>query len=315
MNLISRSNWTDAVTLITAALINAEYNLPYNVLNGGSTDYNVLHKYSGALAAMTVEQLNAGDIAHFRQSGANKNKVNANGQWVNLLTTGTAPLKTPSITLVNNLNVDLLDGIQSSQFLRNTVAGNVLSILTLLASASGENLKFDLNANTLTVKRSSDDFVICTISAINTAPVIAFPTGVSLRVVDAPTVTADVIRKTEKDANKVLLINYKTKITLTGAFHFAHWICPIGSKYTLDEFHGVTETAPGSNQVLTLFKNGVSQAGQTITFQAGDVFRVRSRTGIALSVAEGDRLSIRCSASAGTPPDATGCSITYKFTH
>ncbi len=82
---------------------------------------------SDATSLLDINQTGAGAITRFRQGGSNKVVIANDGQIQSSVAGGTAPFTVASTTLVSNLNADLLDGLNSSVFVRNDTAGQTIT--------------------------------------------------------------------------------------------------------------------------------------------------------------------------------------------
>jgi|SRR4030095_3206947 len=104
--------------IVDADDLNEEFNQLVNILNGTSNDKDAIIKLSSAtLAALLLNQQNSsGPVQIWQLNGTDKIKINNLAQLESLLSTGTAPLVVASTTKVNNLNADLLDGLDSAAF-------------------------------------------------------------------------------------------------------------------------------------------------------------------------------------------------------
>lgn len=123
MSLLARLFNFQASTPAVADDVDAELNQILNAINGTSTDKNLVTRYSHASdPPYAFDQLGAGLIAVWRQGGADKAKVNNSGQietvhqFKSTLVTGTKPIEVVSTTKCDNLNADLLDGLDSAAF-------------------------------------------------------------------------------------------------------------------------------------------------------------------------------------------------------
>lgn len=86
-------------------------------LKGGTTGIKLLFKTSDASdPPLECDQVGAGPLAEWKQNGTLKASIANTGQIVSAVTTGTAPLSIASATKVDNLNADLLDGLNSDAF-------------------------------------------------------------------------------------------------------------------------------------------------------------------------------------------------------
>src|SRR5262245_5308918 len=112
MGLLARITDFVAGTAIVSNTVDQEFNQLVNVLNGTSTDKNLLVKLTDAgNPPLKVDQLGSGTIQEWSQRGVLRASLNHAGQFVSALSTGTAPFSITSTTQVNNLNPDRVGGI------------------------------------------------------------------------------------------------------------------------------------------------------------------------------------------------------------
>lgn len=108
-----------ANTTIASDEVNRELNQIINLFNGITKDVTpTIISTETSDPVLSVNQNGAGPIAQFNTNTV-KAELLANGQIKSYVPVGTAPLlfDVPSGILVTNLNVDLLDGLDSSAFL------------------------------------------------------------------------------------------------------------------------------------------------------------------------------------------------------
>jgi hypothetical protein len=134
MSLLARLHNFVGGTPAIADEVDEDFDQLVNALNGTSTGKNLVTRYSNATEApYAFDQLGVGLISEWRQSGATKAKVNNNGsfetiqQFISTVVTGTAPLVVASTTKVTNLNADLLDGLDQSNFVRDPGGNGLVS--------------------------------------------------------------------------------------------------------------------------------------------------------------------------------------------
>jgi hypothetical protein len=126
MAVLTRINNFAPGSLIVSQQVDDEFDQLVNILSGVSTNKNVVIKFSdGATPPLVADMLGAGPIQQWKNNGAEQARVNNDGsfrttrQFISTLTTGTKPIDVASTTVCTNLNADLLDGINGSQFVRN----------------------------------------------------------------------------------------------------------------------------------------------------------------------------------------------------
>jgi hypothetical protein len=112
--------------------------------SSGSDTFSITSGSGGSTTLMLVQ--NNGNVGIGTTSPAQKLDVagNISGvQFISTATTGTAPLVINSTTVVNNLNADMVDGLQATQFLRSdidtTYNGTTLTIKGDLIVEGGYN--------------------------------------------------------------------------------------------------------------------------------------------------------------------------------
>jgi hypothetical protein len=104
-------------TPAVADQVDDEYNQIINALNGTSTDKNLVTRYSHATdPPYAFDQLGAGLLAQWKQSGVEKARINNDGSF-----------QTTSTTLAVNFNADLLDGFHQSSFVRDPGGNGLVS--------------------------------------------------------------------------------------------------------------------------------------------------------------------------------------------
>jgi hypothetical protein len=113
----------------------------------------------GSIASPTDTTADGGGITLKGATDKTFNWVQSTGYWtannsisaprlISTVATGTSPLVVASTTLVSNLNADLLDGLNSSSFLRNDVLNQeVLSYLTINTDNGFAVLEFEDASN------------------------------------------------------------------------------------------------------------------------------------------------------------------------
>lgn len=169
MAFLARLHDFTPATLIQSAQVDNEFNQLINALSGLSSANDFLLKYSHASdPVLTLDQVAGGLIQTWKQNNVEKARVNNNGgiqttnQLISTIVTGTAPINVASTTVCPNLNADLLDGLNASNFVRNDIAGQLVTSdfnisgtapsLTLTdTTVSEEDLTLALNANVATL--------------------------------------------------------------------------------------------------------------------------------------------------------------------
>lgn len=106
--------------IISSGEINSDLNQLINIFNGITTDVTPKISVDLVDATLTINQQGSGSILQCYNNSVLKVEVNNSGQFVSKLATGTAPIIISSAltTKVDNLNVDLLDGLNASDFLQ-----------------------------------------------------------------------------------------------------------------------------------------------------------------------------------------------------
>lgn len=181
--LLSRVTDFQPSTPIQSAQVDAEFNQLVELLSGSVAGNNkkALIKVSDAAdPPLELDQIGAGPIAKFHQNTILRSKVSNDGsfettrQFISTLASGTAPLVVASNTVVANLNADLLDGLNSSQFLRNDAAGSLsasdaTSLLDVNQTGAGALARFRLSGVNKFVVANDGNLTIS-----NNAPQITF---------------------------------------------------------------------------------------------------------------------------------------------
>jgi hypothetical protein len=147
MSLLARLHNFVGGTPALASEVNDEFNQLVNALNSTSIDKNLMTRYSHASdPPIATDQLGAGLLAQWRQSGVERARVNNDGsfqtsdQFISTVSTGTAPLVVSSTTLVSNLNADTVDGLQGSVFIRKDDTSTQTITSDLILSKNGPQI-------------------------------------------------------------------------------------------------------------------------------------------------------------------------------
>lgn len=117
MALFARLHDFTVAQLRKASEMNAEFDNIINLFNGVDTNKRIHIRTANTLPALIVQQNGDGPIFQAKRAGVTKVSIESNGQLKSHIATGTAPLVLSTATLVNNLNVDLLDGLHANQLL------------------------------------------------------------------------------------------------------------------------------------------------------------------------------------------------------
>lgn len=141
---------------ILSGEVDNEYNQLFNCLNGTSTDKGIRVRLSDAAdPPIDADQLSTGLIGRWKQSGVvvatvtNAGSFSTVSQFISSIPLGTAPMIVASSTKVTNLNADLLDGLDSTSFLRSDAAN--ASTATFNASPP-----FTIGSSTLVTNLNAD---------------------------------------------------------------------------------------------------------------------------------------------------------------
>lgn len=159
MALLTRLHDFIPGSLIQSAQVDAEFQQLVDAMSGVSTTKDILVRFNHASdPALRVDQLGAGSIQRWLQNSVEKAKVNNDGsfetvdQFVSTIATGTKPIDVTSTTVCTNLNADLLDGLNASQFVRNDAAGTIAasdatSLLDINQTGAGAITRFRQGGN------------------------------------------------------------------------------------------------------------------------------------------------------------------------
>lgn len=110
-----------ANTIRSSDEVNREFDQIINIVNGITQDAGIVIRPTDANnPALIINQNGAGPIAQFYINNILKLEVTNLGQIKSLVATGTAPFALSSSNLVDNLNVDLLDDLDSDDILQIT---------------------------------------------------------------------------------------------------------------------------------------------------------------------------------------------------
>ncbi|MHC4301254.1 MAG: hypothetical protein ACYS7Y_28630 [Planctomycetota bacterium] len=126
-------------TLIQSAQVDGELDQILAMINGTPTASQIKYDHNGATTGFILNNSGGGIIAAFQVAGTNKAYINSVGQWHSLLTTGTAPLKVDSTTLVANLNAASVQGISDPLSLSGasqSITGTATPELKIVGSTS-----------------------------------------------------------------------------------------------------------------------------------------------------------------------------------
>lgn len=94
----------------------ATYSTILTATTGTTISRNIADADNTYAALKINNQQGNGDIVKFQYGGSDKARIDKDGKFVSLITTGTSPMTIASTTLVSNLNADLLDGNEASAF-------------------------------------------------------------------------------------------------------------------------------------------------------------------------------------------------------
>jgi hypothetical protein len=171
MSVLARLYNFTAGQVIQSAQVNGELNQVVNGLSGVSSGTNFIFRYSHATdAPLSLNQLGAGIIQEWKLSGAQKLRVNNNGQLESVLTTGTAPFVVASATVVTNLNADKLDGQDGSYYNDPANLSSVVSGAKGGTGVANTGLSITLAGNLVT--SGANSLTLTTTGATN----VTFPT-------------------------------------------------------------------------------------------------------------------------------------------
>lgn len=106
--------------VISSFEVNSELNQIINILNGTTNDITPKINVNSVDAGLTINQQGNGPVLQCYNGLTLKAEINNQGQFVSKLATGIAPITIASAatTVIPNLNVDLLDGLNASDFLQ-----------------------------------------------------------------------------------------------------------------------------------------------------------------------------------------------------
>ncbi len=154
-------------TLIQSQQANDELNQLINALAGGITTKHLVVTFSdGSVAPLILDQKGAGLIQEWKQNGSQTARVNNNGsfqtsqQLISSLATGTKPIDVASTTVCTNLNADLLDGLNGTQFVRNDAAGQGVTDNFAITGTAPQLDFLDSNGEDFRLLADADNLVI-----------------------------------------------------------------------------------------------------------------------------------------------------------
>lgn len=107
--------------LVLKDQVNQEFDQIINILNGTSIDVTLKLALIDNVPTLKLTQQGNAAILQCKNNGILKSEINNLGQLKSYIATGTAPITIPAgaTTRIDNLNVDLLDDLDSSAFLQN----------------------------------------------------------------------------------------------------------------------------------------------------------------------------------------------------
>ena len=292
-----------------AAECMAEFNQILNLVNGGTSNRRGYSVFSDAtLPVWRLDQLSAGDIAQFQVNGSSKAYINATGQLVNSLATGTAPFSIASTTKCTNLNADLVDGLNASQLLRSDVVGeDVLGDFQITKASLGtQSLIIAVDNDITTFKRSSDGGTIFTITTMNgSTRVMVWPSTLNTQVNFTPAGSTDLVTLAQLPATPQAFAPSSTMSTIgTGYMQAVNdrasaWICPASSSYTVVSLKASCITTIGSGtSVVTFYVNNAS-IGTVSLLSTDSLYQVKTNNIADAALSEGDRLECRLTTDSG----------------
>ena len=291
-------SWPGSDSLIRDTEWTAEFNQILNLINGGTSNRRGYTLFSdGSLPAWRYNQTGAGPVVEFQVAGTTKVSVNNSGQLVSAVATGTAPITVSSTTVCTNLNADKLDGVEGSGYVLNSSGSQqVKSSFRLAKASSGEDMDFALDANTLTVKRSSDSATLFTMSSLSSATrILNFPSTLNVTSDFTPTASTDVIRVA--DASNYRIKEFADRIaTPAVSTRYGTFIAPAAGTATSLNSAFYTK---GTSITVQVHKNEVSQG--SIANSSSDAVNTTYSSNIAdFSFVADDRISFYVSAISGT---------------
>lgn len=305
-------NFND-LTVRESAKMDAEINNIINFLKGTTQDQLYIVVSDPAAPVLTVSQLSNGNVIQFDLNGTTKTSIDKNGSLTSTLTTGTAPFSIVSTTKCTNLNVGLLDGIDTTYFNSNeALAQFFLGSLQITKLSTGtQSVKFGQDADTFTIKRTSDSANLFSIEdlELDEGAILTFPSTLNLKMEYEPTdeITdlfdvcrlVDVIGDLEE---KNIVCGFRSGNLTVGSF-IAHYVacCPFSNIIKLRKID-ILSSGSVFIQTFTIYKNGVS-IGVINTASSSQIVGV----GFDLSLVEDDVISVKLSAGAGV------CSVSVQF--
>ena len=250
MATLTRITTFVASTPILSAEMNAELNQLVNILNGTTSNKNALIKYNDASTPpLQLDQLGAGAIQQWLQTGVVKASIANSGQFVSTVATGTSPLSVASTTVCANLNADQVDGFHSTSFARKddsnpqvfdgnlVVSANVPEVI-LIDENNSKHIRFALENTTLFL---INETLTQNIWTVNMADNVTTFTTIPVLPASDPTTANHATRKSYVDA----LVAAKTTAFSTGLFYATipaatesvesvpRFICPEGTSITI----------------------------------------------------------------------------------
>jgi len=125
----------------------------YELLNGTSSTIRAYMRLNDAgNAVLLLNNIGGGPILQAQVSGVTKVSINGTGQIDSTVATGAAPIVVASTTRVDNLNVQYLNGIESTGFVQvtsgaATISGTTASLTLEDTTASAKDAKLQVDTN------------------------------------------------------------------------------------------------------------------------------------------------------------------------
>jgi len=152
MALIAKSHVFSPATLISSSQMNTNFDALYNTLAGSNTTTQVKVASSDGNTPVVLDQQTSGNTQEWQDTGVTRLKVLKSGALESVIPTGTAPLVVASQTVVTNLNVGLLEGRSSSEFVQLTAGVATIShtepVLRLVDTTAGQT-DYDIRLTTV----------------------------------------------------------------------------------------------------------------------------------------------------------------------
>jgi hypothetical protein len=325
MPIARQSTFTAGATL-QAAQLNNEFNHIVDAFDG-SGNISLFAKYNAAdVPALKVSNSElTGKIASFLYDTTERVSIDADGQIVSYLSTGTAPLVIASTTKVANLNVDQVDGLDDTDLVRVAEAAQTITTATsstaLTLQVTGQaadtgvtKIEFDSRSGAT----NPDAWWRISAVADDTFAIKQYDDGTAtwMKVLEFDRNGASPYTKVYDPTNDSMqqIATTKSQTTISiGAFYEGvvstsaktiRWICPVDAEnvqftYMQAVYGGGTPSGTTTLQIEHFNSSGTSQTTKTMSILSTDTVDVVQQYNMAdiTTVSAGDYFELTITAA------------------